>query len=47
MSQGLHPLLQLEVPEILLNHVRHRHAQGGGEILDGHPALLVVVLKQL
>ncbi|HEX6822623.1 MAG TPA: hypothetical protein VF123_11235 [Candidatus Sulfotelmatobacter sp.] len=47
MAQGLHSLLKLEMPYVLLHHVGHGHAQAGGEILHRHLVLLFRVLKKV
>jgi len=46
LPQGFGPLFQFEVTEIFQNDRRHRHAQGGGEILDCHCFLLLCIRQE-
>jgi hypothetical protein len=45
MSERLNPLLKLEMPQIFLYDVGHRHAQPRREILHRHRLLLSGVLQ--
>jgi hypothetical protein len=42
----LNSLLKLEVPQILLHHVGHRHAQCGREVLRCHRVLFFWIFEQ-
>jgi hypothetical protein len=47
VPQGLHPLLNLEMPEIFLHNVRHGHAKRSREILHRQVALFLRVVQKL
>jgi hypothetical protein len=47
VTQGLHALLQLEMPYVLLHYIGHGHAQARGEILHRHPVLFFRVLQEV
>lgn len=47
MSQGLNALLQFEMPQILLDDIRHSHPQCRRKILRCHRHLLVEIVQQI
>jgi hypothetical protein len=46
VPQGLNPLLEIEVAQVFLHHVRHGHAQPRREILHRHSLLFLGILEQ-
>lgn len=46
VPQGLNPLLEIEVAQVFLHHVRHGHAQPRREILHRHGLFLLRILEQ-
>jgi len=45
VSEGLNPLLKLEVAKILLHDIRHGHAQPSREIPRGHHLLFFGIVQ--